>query len=170
MPSDDLVVVGQIVGEFGIRGAVKVQPLTDFVERFDPGAVLLVKGREMTVANCSWHKEQARVQFREIKTIDEAEKLKWEHLSAYKEDLPELDEDEFLTEDLIGLEVRDKKAGSIGKVDQVIRSAASDLLVVGETLIPTVKEFVKSVDLKAGVIEVELIEGMLPGEEAEEVR
>ena len=36
----DWVEVGEIVGVFGVRGEVKVRPLSDFAERFAVGATL----------------------------------------------------------------------------------------------------------------------------------
>ena len=39
-----MIRVGQVSTAFGVDGAVKVVPLTDFSDRFDEGATLLLDG------------------------------------------------------------------------------------------------------------------------------
>ena len=80
--------------------------------------------------------------------------------------VPELDEDEYFTEDLLDLEVFTTSGEKLGVVDDVLPYPAHDTLQVGEILIPVVKQFVKKIDLEEGRIEVELIPGMRPDEEA----
>jgi len=48
-----MIRVGQVTGAYGLDGAVKVTPLTDFQDRFDPGASLLLDG-------CARHVEWSR--------------------------------------------------------------------------------------------------------------
>ncbi len=168
MPSPDRVPVGRIVGAFGIRGQVKVQPLTDFPERFEPGRSLLLDDEPRKIVSAHWHRMQVRIQFEGLSTVEEADEIRGRTLYVAGEDLPELEKDEYLTRDLVGLKVVDVNYGPLGKVDRVLKGTAQDLLEVGEILIPTVKQFIKSVNLKEGRIEVELIEGMRPGETPEE--
>lgn len=168
MPSPDRVPVGRIVGIFGIRGQVKVQALTDFPERFEPGRSLLLDDEPRKIKAAHWHKMQVRLTLEGISTVEAAEEIRGKTLYVTADDLPELEQDEYLTRDLIGLEVIDVNHGRLGKVDRVLGGAAQDLLEVGSILIPTVKQFIKSVNLKEGRIEVELIEGMRPGETPEE--
>lgn len=75
---------------------------------------------------------------------------------------PELEEDQFLTEDLLDLEVYTEDGQLLGTVDEVLNNPAHDILVVGELMIPVVKEFVLDVDLDEEKITVRLIPGMLP--------
>jgi 16S rRNA processing protein RimM len=158
--------VGQIVGAFGLRGQVKVEPLTDFAERFDKGAKLLLKDSWVTVESSSLHKGRPLLKLSGIDDIGAAEALQWQFLEADADERPELEEDEFLTEDLIGLEVFTTEGESLGEVQDVLALPAQDVLQVGEIMIPVVKEFVKDIDLDTGRIVVQLIPGMRPGEEA----
>ncbi len=80
-----------------------------------------------------------------------------------------MEEGEFMVRDLVGCTVF--TAGrriDIGKVDEVMQMPAQDVLVVGEVMVPFVKEFVKKVDIKARKITVELIPGMIPTPEEPE--
>ena len=97
--------VGQIVGAFGLKGQVKVLPMTDFLERFQKGARLRLNEGWVEVETFSIHKERPLIKFRGINDIASAEKLQWAYLEVPVPERPELDDDEFLTEDLIGLRV-----------------------------------------------------------------
>jgi 16S rRNA processing protein RimM len=161
--------VGQIVGPFGTKGGLKILLLTDFPERFQVGSLLYLRGTPRQVLELHWHRGQARVSLEGCASVEEAEALKWEYLTVPATDRPNLDDGEYLASELVGLKVVEG-GRSLGTVGSVVHAPAHDLLEVGGVLIPLVSEFVKSVDLDSGKIEVELIEGMRPGEQAEEVR
>jgi 16S rRNA processing protein RimM len=156
--------VGQIVGVFGLKGAVKVLLLTDFPERFEVGSLLYLDGKPHGVLEVFWHKGQARVLLEGVTTPEDADVLKWKFLTVPLGERPERQEGEYMASDLVGLSV--VEGGKVlGKVSAVEHSPAHDLLSFDGVLVPLVKQFVKSVDLERRVIEVELIEGMRPGEE-----
>lgn len=165
MPEQQRIRVAQIVGTFGLKGQLKVQPLTDFVERLEKGHRLFLKGEWIEVEELSWHKNRPLLRLFGINHISKAELYKWEFLEALADERPELDEDEFITEDLMGIKVVTTTGEELGIVDEVLPYPAHDTLRVGEILIPMVKQFVKVVDLKEKKIIVELIPGMRPGEE-----
>lgn len=154
------VVVGEVVGVFGIKGAVKVEPRTDFPSRFAKNARLFLAGVPVTVAECHWHKGQARIRLLEVATPEDAEKRRGQLLTVPGDENPKLAKDEYLTRDLIGCRVIDEKDGEIGAVDSVERGVSHDNLRVGTLQIPCVKAFIKEVDLADRVIHVVLIEGM----------
>jgi 16S rRNA processing protein RimM len=153
--------IGQIMGAFGIKGMVKVKILTDFAERFEVGRRVLIDGNWHTVDGAQVHKNQLVMKLSDIDDRSCAEDLYLHFLEAPEGERPELEEDEFFTKDLIGLAVVTTQGEALGYVDHVLGMPAHDVLVVGETLIPAVKAFVKKVDLTGKSITVELIEGML---------
>lgn len=156
-----LIRVGQIVGAFGIKGQVKVEPLTDFIEdRFDLDSTLYLKGEQVSIQTIADHKSHLIVKFKGIDDRTQAESLQWAYLEAPEDERPDLEEDEFMLEDLIGLAVITTSGERLGNVSEVLFYPAQDIIIVGEHQIPMVKEFVKDVDLEAGEIKVELIEGM----------
>lgn len=156
-----MVAVGRIVGEFGLKGAVKVEVATDFPERFDPGSTLILDGVPRKVERTTWHRGQARIKLEGIDSVEAARALKWKELLVDATDRPELEEDEFYTLDLIGLEVFDEQGRRLGLVDDVIACPAHDVIQMGDTLIPARQEFVRGIDLDQGRITVRLIPGML---------
>lgn len=149
------------MGAFGLKGQVKVLPMTDFLERFQKGARLRLNEGWVEVETFSIHKERPLIKFRGINDIASAEKLQWAYLEVPVPERPELDDDEFLTEDLIGLRVSTVDGIELGKIDDVVAMPAHDVIKIGELLIPAVLEFVKDVDLEAGTMTVKLIPGMI---------
>jgi 16S rRNA processing protein RimM len=163
--SSDWIRIGQIVGTFGLKGQVKVLPLTEFWSRFEKGSRLRLNGDWVTVEGVTEHKAQLHLKLSGIKHIDAAEQLKWAYLEAPSSETPTLEEDEFLTSDLIGLNAETIEGEELGKVEDVLQAPAHDVLVIGEIMVPAVKEFVKQVDIPGNRIVVQLIFGMRPGEE-----
>ena len=154
------VIVGRIVGAFGIRGQLKVSPLTNFTERFEKGRTLYLDGEPLEIKSSQFHKKHFLLGFAEIPDATAAEKLQWKELEAEDDLHLELNEDEYLTQDLVGLMVLTEDGRPLGKVDEVLPYPAHDLLVVGKVMIPAVKKFVKEVDLEGKKIVVKLLEGM----------
>lgn len=161
-----LIRVAQVVGAFGIRGQVKILPLTDFAERFDPGRRLMAGDTWLTVKDVLEHGGQVILSFREVTSRTEAERLQWEYLLAQEDERPELDEDEFLTADLVGIRVVDESNHELGTISEVLMTPAHDVFVVSQEgrkdiLVPAVKEFVLTIDMTSKTAVVRLIDGMI---------
>ncbi|MCC7435178.1 MAG: 16S rRNA processing protein RimM [Methanoregulaceae archaeon] len=153
--------VAQIVGPFGIKGQVKLKLLTDFPERFESGRRLRLNDEWVTIEEALVHKNQLVVRLSGVKDRTDAERLQWNYLEALADERPELEEDdEYFTEDLVGLAVVTTDGRGLGKVDRVDAYPAHDVLVVGKILIPAVKAFVQEIDLDEERITVQLIPGM----------
>ncbi len=166
MPQGDgqRVRIGQIVGLFGLKGAVKVLPLTDFPSRFSVGRLVFTDLGEKRVLSVHWHKGQVRVMLEGVDSVEAAQGLIWTYLTIDENDRAALGEGEFLVSELIGARVLEGGM-EIGTVDDVIKTPAHDLLSVGGALIPFVSQFIKAVDTDLKTVTVELIKGMRPGEE-----
>lgn len=158
--------VGRIVGAHGIKGLVKIEPLTDYPEdRMKAGSRLRLKNDWVTVESYAVHKGRPLLKLAGIDDMSAAQALQWETLEYVGDDRPELEEDEFFIEDLIGLRVVTSDGKELGEVEDVLEMPAHDVLQIGDVLVPMVKEFVKDIDFDTETITVELIPGMLPGEE-----
>ncbi|MBS1721476.1 MAG: 16S rRNA processing protein RimM [Armatimonadetes bacterium] len=162
--------VGQVVGTHGVKGGLKVYPLTDFPERFDAGEFLYLKGEKRRIKRSSWHKSQVRIQLDGIEDMTTAEGLRGEYLTVLESDRPEMDEDQYLERDLVGMEVRTTDGRVVGRLEEIVHGPAQDLFRIGDSLVPAVPEFVKEIDLEARTITIHVIPGLLDLDEAEEVR
>jgi 16S rRNA processing protein RimM len=156
---EGFVRVGQIVGAHGLKGQVKVVPLTNLVQRFAPGARLRMQEKWVEIRDAQWHKERLLIRLFGYDDRTAAEGLQWEYLEA-PDQAPEMDEDEYLTEDLLGLDVYTEEGELLGVVEEVLMNPAHDVIVVGDIMIPGVKEFVKMIDFDENRITVHLIPGM----------
>lgn len=163
-----MIDVGRIVGVFGLQGHVKVEPITDFPERFKRGAKLWLDGEPRSIVNSHWHKVQVRVRLAGVDFAEQAEALVGKMLQIRDEDRPDLARDEFYVTELVGLDVRDESGKVVGKVEDVLPGAAQDLIAVRGALVPAVKEFVQEVNLEEGWVKIHFIPGMHPDDVQED--
>jgi 16S rRNA processing protein RimM len=162
--------IGRIVAAHGIKGEVKVEPYTDFRSRFQAGTSLLLRGEPCEVEAVRWTQAGLLLKLRGVETRNTAEALQWETLSLVDDSQPDLGEDEYVVDDLVGLLVVDESGAELGRVEDVLPYPAHDVLVVQRPssegsepiLIPAIHEFVLLVDLDAETITVRLIDGMAP--------
>ncbi|MGQ9573532.1 MAG: ribosome maturation factor RimM [Dehalococcoidia bacterium] len=164
--SREYVAVGRIVGPWGLRGDLKVEPLTDFPERFAPGSRLYVEGVAYTVERCRWQKGRLYVKLSGIDSAAAAEGLRERFLEVPEEELKPLSEGEYYQFQIVGLTVRTTTGQALGRVTEILSTGSNDVFVVkgegGEVLIPALAEVIKTIDLDGGWMEVEPVEGLLP--------
>lgn len=168
MSGTAFIVLGKIVGAYGVQGWVRVHPFAD-----DPAAWGRMKSwwlgredvpadtwREVGVHRCRTQGDALVAQLDGVADRNAAEALKGVLLGAPREALPATGEDEYYWADLVGLEVVNGRGESLGRVRELIESGASDVLVVvsgdgTERLLPFVDAVVRKVDIGAGRIGVE---------------
>lgn len=164
----DLISIGKILNFHGIMGEAKVG-FSD-AQRLKNLKKVIVKNTELTVEKLRFHKNFAIIKFREISDINELLNFKGENIYLEKKEVQNtLEEEEYLIDDLVGLNVFDDKDDLIGTVDSIAKSTGNDILLIkpqdekyGNILIPFVKELVPIVDIKGKKIIIKPIEGLLP--------
>lgn len=171
-PSAEWVVVGEIVGVFGVRGELKVRPLSDFAERFAVGETLYLGDTHIphTVTSARLRTGSHIIGLSEITGATEAERLRGESLWTPAAALKPLAPDQFYQHDIVGLRVERLDGSPLGVVTDILEAGPTDLYVVRdartgeERMLPAVKEFIKDVDLAAGVMRVAPIPGLFDDE------
>ncbi|HBZ77446.1 MAG TPA: 16S rRNA processing protein RimM [Clostridiales bacterium] len=167
----DYLIIGKIGGAHGVRGEVRIIPLTDDVRRFSSlKECLILDGKEhlketKEVEKARVDDTRTLVKFKGIDDRDEVGKLTGFFLAVSREDAVKLPEGRYFIADLIGLSVVDPERGELGKIKDIMNSGASDIIIVkrkgkNELLIPYLNAIVKNVDLSAGVMSVTLPEGL----------
>lgn len=126
---------------------------------------MFLRGQPREVQRHAWHKTLVRVWLEGIRSVEEAAPLVGELLYVPEEDLPPLEEDEYMVRDLIGLEVYDEGGRRLGVVEEVIEAPAHDLYRVGKAMVPAVKEFILSIDLETKRMVIRPIPGLFPDDE-----
>ena len=155
--------MGVILAPHGIRGELKVQPLTDFPERFETGSRLWLNGQQWVVQRGRWARKTVILKLRGLETRTEAEALRGAELTV--PEAAELEEEGvYYLHDIIGLPVFDAAGERIGTLEEVFNSGATDVYVVrgekGELLLPALDDVVTEVDIAGGRIVVDVPEGI----------
>ena len=159
---ENLVIIGKIISAYGIKGWVKIRPFTETAKNF-----IQYKTQFLSRNQKDWN----RVEIKEIKIQgqdviadigltdrDQSISYKGYFLAIARDQLPQLPEDEFYWDDLIGLKVIDVDREDLGKVVGLIETGANDVLVVSgdrERLIPYIPQVIKKVDTHNQLIEVD---------------
>ena len=160
------VAVGRINGAWGLRGHVKVTPLTTNPERFQPGAVLLIDGEPRQVMDVATPKGYPCVQFEGCTNRSAADSLRGTLIEIDESDMPKLAEGEYYIHQLVGLIVVTRDGDEVGRLDEVLRTGANDVYLVRrkgrrDVLIPAIADVVRNVDLTAGRMTIEPLDGLL---------
>ncbi|SFE39520.1 ribosome maturation factor RimM [Alteribacillus iranensis] len=167
--------VGKIINTHGVRGELKILPITDFVDdRFQNGNELFLfhetkKDRvKVTIERSRSHKQFLLLTVTEINTLEEAETWKGGILQIPETALTPLEEGEYYYHEIIGCTVYTEEEKPLGEVDDILSPGANDVWVVKpfhgekEILIPYIKEVVKEIDVEKKRISIQLMEGLLP--------
>lgn len=165
----DYIKVGRIINTHGIKGELKIIPLTDNIDRFDDLKTSYLGDNKIKVEidKVKYHKGFVIVKFKEYNNINDVIKYKDDFIYIDENDKVELPEDHYFIFDIVGCIVYDTEQNKIGKVTEVIQSVSNDVYVVKDIenyrdyLIPAVKEFVVEIDIENKTIIIDPIEGMI---------
>jgi len=163
--------VGKILNFHGIQGEAKVGFSKNQQDFFCGLKEVFVncksEYRLLKIKNIRLNKNAAIVKFEGINSIDELMEYKGCLLFVEEETIREaLEEDEFLIDELVGLDVVDIDGNKLGFVVGVSNNGATDLLSVKTkskniSLVPFVKAIVTGVSLKDKKVTINNIEGLL---------
>jgi 16S rRNA processing protein RimM len=160
---DEQVLVGRVVGVFGLRGDVKVA--ASFLE-LKPGLQLVARApgqeaRTLIVERVRPATGHVRVLFEGVSDADQAGALRGVTLHANAADLPPLPANAYRESELVGMTVSDARLGDLGSVVGVARYPGADMLVIGpkRTLVPMLEAYGVAVDRAARVITTHLPAG-----------
>ena len=161
--NDEWLTIGKLVSPQGLRGEIRVQPFSDFPERFtktgkrwlqkkeqkEPLEIELLAGRQLP------GKEIFVVRFKGINNRNEAEALIGAKLLVPASHRPKLAANEFHLLDLIGLEARLHAEGPLIGTVTNLTSAGNDLLEIEllegrKVLVPLVHSIVPEIRLQEG--------------------
>jgi 16S rRNA processing protein RimM len=146
----DRLVVGLVRGVHGLKGALRVEVLSDNPDRFAVGSVLHREGDDRPLTILSAHRDGPGmlVRFREVTDRPTADGLRDTYLEAQATELPS---DTYYWHDIEGCSVVTDDGQELGTVADVFRVGESEVYSVrgpdGETLVPAVADVVKSIDV-----------------------
>lgn len=148
--SSERLAVGLVVGVKGLKGGLKVEPLSDREDRLDAGAAVYLDG-EPTARRITGAEAPRRVRvvtLEGVETREDAEALVGRYLEVDAEPLPE---GLYYWHEVLGITVFDQSGRELGAVEEVFRAGENEVYRVvgvnGEVLIPALRQVVLALDI-----------------------
>lgn len=165
---DPWVVLGEVVKTHGLRGEVKVRSEIENPENFLLPDICLrcVDGsyKPLVVERYRSQKGAFVLSFAEYESIDQVKDLLGCELVCKGSQLPSLVDGEYYHFQLLGLPVFDCQGKELGKLSEIMQTAAHEIYVVkpqigrsgeGELLLPVVAAYIIEIDIEVGKIIVD---------------
>ncbi|MGI6308766.1 MAG: ribosome maturation factor RimM [Dethiobacteria bacterium] len=172
-----MAVIGKVIAPFGIKGAVKIYPYTDFPERYRLLKKVKLEGKGFSqfkvIQKARRHKNLWILHFEDCCTRDEAQKLVDLLVKIPSAQRMPLPSGSFYLDEILGLEVIAVGGNKLGHVQDIMKTGSNDVYVIKkekeqkqvgdsqELLVPALKSVVKEINLEKGYILLELPAGLL---------
>ncbi len=177
----DYLQIGKIVGTHGLKGEVRVVPLTDNPDRFVGMKEVNVENKgvitKYNLESVKFLKNLVVLKLSGIDEINAAEAMRESYLIVDRKDAVKLPKNSFFICDLIGLKVIDEKGDFLGNLVEVLSTGSNDVYIIRDEksvncngakrkdiLIPALKSVVTEVSTEAGTMKVQLPKGLLDDE------
>ena len=168
---DKLIIIGKITGAHGVRGEVKVFPLTDDPRRFLKLKECFICGQnfekpeDITCHSARLDRGNVLVKFENVADRDKAELLRGRFIAVSRENAVKLKQGSYFIADLKGLTVIDDDRGDLGTVVDCFETGSQFTLEIKRDkrknlMVPFVKVYCYEVDIEAGFIKCRLPEGL----------
>lgn len=148
--------IGQIVKPQGIKGEVKVIPLTNDAKRFKSLQTVFIDKKEYKIIRCNVVKDGIILLLEGINTRNDSELFRNKMIEISENDELELEEDEYFIVDLIGCKVfiEDELLGILQDIDNY---GSKDIFTIKKSngkfvRMPRLESNVKSIDIDAKII------------------
>ncbi len=148
----DTLKIGLVLKPQGIKGQLKVQPLTDDVNRYKNLKEIIIDQKVHKVTGTIISGQTVFIDLFGVNDRDTAETFRGKFLHVKREDAIALEEGRYFVVDLIGCDVMTKAQGVIGKIIDIF-SSRTDVITVkcndGRILrFPFLKDLVEKVDIE----------------------
>ncbi|KPU43932.1 ribosome maturation factor RimM [Oxobacter pfennigii] len=159
--------IGKIVNTQGIKGEVRVIPLTEDINRFDDLNFVFLDDEKLVkleIEQVKYHKNFVLIKFMGYDDMSKSETLKDNYILIDRANAIKLPKGSYFVSDLINLSVYEKDV-FLGKIIDILTTGSNDVYIVKdkdrEILIPALKSVVKEININEGKMEVELPEGLM---------
>lgn len=159
--------VAEVARPVGIKGAVKLQLLTDLYNIFEPASEVFIGDDHAPATIERFHRTGARLKLKGVDSRERAEALRGETIYCETERAVGLLNGRYFHFQIIGLEVVTTENEVLGKVVEIFETGSNDVYVVRrqstEILLPATKEIILDIDLDGNAMTVNLIPGLRGG-------
>lgn len=170
MRKKDCFYLGKIAKKFSFKGEVLVYLDTDEPEMYEDLESMFVEINghlvPFFIENANLHRNKfLRVQFEDVDSEDEADKIIGYEVYLPLTMLPKLEGDKFYYHEIIGFEVQDQRLGFIGNITGVNDSNVQALFEIDykdtQILVPMIDEFIVKLDRENKTIHLNTPEGLV---------
>ena len=162
MKAPEHVRIGYVRRAVGLNGEVEVEPLTDDTGRFKPGLSVRAGAAVRQVEAVRNGAGTLVLKLIGVDDRDLADDLRGKYLEIETAEVQPLPEGCYYHWQLLGLEVFDIAGTRLGEITDIIDNPANDIYLLSaedrQVLVPAVSEVVRSIDLAAGRMVVDLPE------------
>ncbi|MDR0898721.1 MAG: ribosome maturation factor RimM [Oscillospiraceae bacterium] len=149
---DEYLVVGEIARPQGVRGELKIKPLTDDPERFYDLKRVFLQGEARALHCTRVHAGFAYARLEGVYSREAAEALRGELLKIHRDDaVPLADDTDFIC-DLIGCRATDTEGVDHGLLTDVLQPGGVDVYVFegkkGQLMVPALRRAVPEVNVR----------------------
>ncbi len=166
-----LITIGKVIKPFGVKGEMKIEPMTDFPDRFKKlQRVYLVSpsGKEKLCEVSSVRNDAGGSLYLLFAGYDSPEKAKelngW-FIKLPREEAVPLPEGAYYQFELIGMEVFSETGEKLGKIVDIFETGSNDVYVMKqggkEIYLPATKEIIKQVDRSQNRMVIHLADGLM---------
>ncbi|MBI3995446.1 MAG: 16S rRNA processing protein RimM, partial [Nitrospirae bacterium] len=132
---DEWIVIGWITKPFGIKGGMKIRPLTDDPGRFLKLTTTVFEAADgtrqpCTVTDVRADHESVTLFCREIETVEQVERFVGGTVRIPRSEAVRLPPDAYFQHDLLGLGVYLEDGRYLGEIREIMPTGSNDVLVV----------------------------------------
>ena len=167
----DYLVIGKVIKPFGLRGEMKVFPITDNIERFNTLPFIFFNNghsfNKVDVESVRYSKKFVLLKLNLYNTRSDIEGFCGQYIYIDRKNAVKLDETGNYYYDLTGCEVKTGDGNIIGTIYDIQNTGSCDIYIVrrrngkqDDLLIPAIKQVVKKIDIDRKEIIIEIIDGL----------
>jgi len=166
-----LVSIAKALRTRGLKGEIVADLLTDFPERFEGLTELIAVapgGNTQTVELEDFWFQNNRVILKLVgcESVEAAEQFRDSDFCVRESEVVELKQDEYYDFDLEGCKVQEVTGRTIGKVQSVLKTGGTEILIVvaengTEIMVPLAESIIVKIDVGAKEILIDPPEGLL---------
>ena len=166
MNSKDLVPIGLIVKHHGLKGDLKVFLYNEDSKTLVSGITIWIKNQNnfnaYDVEMIKGSKTKSLIKIKDLNNRESCSFLLKKEIYVSRFDFPDINEDEFYVNDVIGFNVQDDTGKAYGFLKDILLIASKEILLVEyqnkEVMIPNVENFVKLFDFENKIVIINNIE------------
>ncbi len=165
--------IGKIVNTHGVKGEIKLIPLTDDPHRFDDLDWVYVEKnnarKKHFIKDVKYVKGSVILKLSDIETVEDAEMLRESFILVDRSNAVKLPKNSYFICDILGCTVIDEKSVVLGELVDVLQTGGNDVYIVKndsgkELLIPALKSVVRAISLEQKRIDITVPKGLFEDE------